>query len=124
MTKAVEDARMTLRRLLPTMLFLVLDAAVRPAGAVGSVATPVPNKVETGQTLARAWCASCHAVEPGAEAPFADIPSFVEVAHMPSTTGSALRAFLSTPHGDMPDVKLKAGELDAVIAYVLSLKDK
>jgi hypothetical protein len=34
----------------------------------------------------------------------------------------ALHAFLTTPHGDMPDIKLKAGEINAVIAYILSLK--
>lgn len=92
-------------------------------GGHQSLPTPAPTDIEQGQTLARAWCAGCHQVEPGGKAPFAEVPSFVAVARMPSTTGSALRAFLSTPHSDMPQVKLKAGELDAMIAYVLSLKN-
>jgi mono/diheme cytochrome c family protein len=92
--------------------------------AAGSVAAADGADVARGHTLARAWCASCHAVEPGAEVPFADIPEFSAVARMPSTTSPALHAFLSTPHGDMPDIKLKKGQIDAVVAYILSLKGK
>jgi mono/diheme cytochrome c family protein len=75
--------------------------------------------------LARAWCAKCRAVERGAQPPFAGVPSIVEVANMPSTTAASLHAFLATPHtGDMPALKLEAEELDAIVAYVLSLKDR
>jgi cytochrome c len=94
--------------------------------AAGALAAGIrDDDAARGHALARAWCASCHAVEPGApEGPFADVPSFTAIARLPTTTSSALHAFLSTPHGDMPDIKLKSGEIDAVVAYILSLKDK
>jgi mono/diheme cytochrome c family protein len=101
----------------------ILLAALSPCVA-GSAAAAEGADVARGHALARAWCASCHAVEPGAEAAFADIPEFSAVARMPSTTSPALHAFLSTPHGDMPDIKLKKGQIDAVVAYILSLKGK
>jgi mono/diheme cytochrome c family protein len=91
--------------------------------AAGPASDTRPGDVERGQMLARAWCAQCHAVERGAQPPFAGVPRFVDVADMPSTTAASLHAFLATPHGgDMPAVKLKADELDAIVAYVLSLK--
>jgi cytochrome c len=124
MTKPVEALRVGLRRLLlPAWALLAIGGAVTPAAAESSLPTPAPSYIEQGQALARAWCAGCHQVELGGKAPFAEVPSFTAVARMPSTTGSALRAFLSTPHAKMPQLKLKAGELDAVIAYVLSLKN-
>ncbi|MGO8919082.1 MAG: c-type cytochrome [Stellaceae bacterium] len=96
-----------------------------PLLAAGAFAAGNADDAARGHVLARAWCASCHAVEPGdPKAPFADVPSFTAVARLPTTTSPALHAFLSTPHGDMPDIKLKSGEIDAVVAYILSLKDK
>lgn len=94
--------------------------------AAGALAAGIPGgDITKGHALARAWCASCHAVETGnARAPFADVPSFAAIAREPTATSSGLHAFLSTPHGDMPDVKLTSAELDAVVAYILSLKDK
>jgi len=124
MMKAVEVASGRWRRLLlPAWAFLALGGAAAPAAAADTLPTPAPTDIEQGQAVARAWCAGCHQVEPGGKEPFAEVPSFVAVARMPSTTGSALRAFLSTPHPNMPQVKLKASELDAIIAYVLSLKN-
>ncbi len=97
--------------------------AATPFLAAGALAAGVRADVDRGHGLARAWCTGCHAIEPGeAEGPVPDIPSFTAVARLPSTTGPALHAFLATPHGDMPDIKLKPREIDAVIAYILSLK--
>lgn len=101
------------RLLIPAMPFLAANAL-----AAGTRAD-----VGSKHALARAWCASCHAVEPSdLEGPMPHAPSFTAVAQLPSTSAPALRAFLTTPHGDMPDIKLKAGEINAVIAYILSLK--
>ena len=109
----------------PVAALLLCACGVGSAVAAGQATDPRPGGVERGEVLARAWCAECHAVERGAQPPFARVPSFVEVADMPSTTAASLHAFLATPHtGDMPAVKLKAEELDAIVAYVLSLKER
>ena len=56
--------------------------------------------------LARMWHAMSRDWSGTSSSPFAEVPSFVAVARQPSTTGSALHAFLTTPHGDMQDVRL------------------
>lgn len=42
---------------------------------------------------------------------------------MPSTTGPALNVFLQSHHRRMPSLRLDRDELDAVIDYILSLKE-
>ena len=100
-----------------------LGAAGFMLAAAGAWAAGVRVEVEGGHALATAWCRNCHAVEPKEiVGPYADIPSFVEIARLPSTTASSLHAFLTTPHGDMPDIKLKSSEIDDIVNYILSLK--
>jgi cytochrome c len=112
----VMTGRRLLLPLLPPLLAL---------GAWGAMAAGLHVEIEHGQELARAWCTTCHAVEPGIMVgPYADVPSFAAVARQPSTTASSLVAFLSTPHGDMPDVKFTDRQLQDVVTYILSLREK
>jgi cytochrome c len=107
-----------------TIMLLALLPAIALA-ALGAKAAGVRVEVEGGHQLAQAWCTSCHAVEPGQSVgPYADVPSFAAVAQMPSTTASALNAFLTTPHGDMPDVKLTERQRVDIVTYILSLREK
>lgn len=107
-----------------TRLLVLLLPSVALA-AWGAMAAGVRVEVEGGHELARAWCTSCHAIEPGQIAgPFAEVPSFTEVARQSSTTASALNAFLTTPHGDMPDVKLTDRQLSDIVSYIMSLREK
>ena len=48
-------------------------------------------------------------------------PSFLEVAKGDQTSGQ-LQAFLSHPHGAMPDFALSRSEIDNLIAYIESLR--
>jgi cytochrome c len=106
-----------------TAFALLLPALALGAWAAAAAGPHVES--DGGHDLARAWCTSCHAVEPGVlVGPYADVPSFTAVARQPSTTASALVAFLSTPHGDMPDVKLTAQQLNDVVTYILSLRER
>jgi cytochrome c len=104
--------------LAPLMLSLGL-------AAWGAMAAGVHVEAEDGHQLAQAWCTRCHAIEPGVSAgPYADVPSFATIAHMPTTTASALNAFLNTPHGEMPDIKFTDRQLDDIVTYILSLREK
>ena len=78
------------------------------------------GNLDRGRTLARAWCAECHRVEPGRFGIFA--ADFAEVANLPSTTALSLRVFLQSNHKEMPNFSLKTEEADDIIAYILSLK--
>ena len=80
------------------------------------------GNVDRGRTLARAWCAECHRVEPGTFGIFA--ADFGEVTKLPSTTALSLRVFLHSNHTEMPNFNLKPAEADDIIAYILTLKRK
>jgi mono/diheme cytochrome c family protein len=103
----------------------LLCALILPLAIAASAASAAGDRVEAsrGQALAQLWCTQCHAVKRGeVVGPFADVPSFTAVAALPSTTAAALHAFLTTPHGDMPDFKLTPTQLDDLIEYILSLR--
>jgi cytochrome c len=98
-------------RLLPIFCALFL-AAVGPAHADAA----------RGGQLARQWCANCHLVETNAaRAVPQGPPSFREVAHS-GMTADQLRAFLSHPHGAMPDFSLTRAEIDDLIGYIDTLR--
>ena len=76
-----------------------------------------------GGRIAAQWCANCHAVTRSAPPPSGDAaPGFPAIAAMPSTTETSLRVFLQSPHANMPNYQLSHIELDAVVAYILSLR--
>jgi mono/diheme cytochrome c family protein len=73
-----------------------------------------------GERLARQWCANCHVIDGGV--PSASLPqgppSFrVAAGHLDP---AELRAFLTRPHGQMPDLSLTRAEIDDLIAYIES----
>ena len=76
-----------------------------------------------GRHLAEAWCSGCHIVAPTDQQGTSNgAPPFAAVARMPSTTLMALRVFLQSSHPPMPDLRLTAGQIDDVAAYILSLR--
>jgi len=97
---------------------MLLAAAAMPAAA-----QPEPGDPRAGLRVAATWCANCHRVAPDGPGPTTDAaPSFRSIARMTSTTSMSLRAFLQTPHANMPDYRLTREELDDVVAYLISLK--
>ena len=76
-----------------------------------------------GQTLAQQWCAECHDIRPGASrSPNRRAPSFARLASEPSIAEYTLRATLRTEHATMPQIMFTPAQLDAIVAYILSLK--
>jgi mono/diheme cytochrome c family protein len=94
--------------------------------ALGGLAGPaaaadLPGDPRIGLRLAEDVCSECHAV--AADRPDPGIgPSFVEAVDHPSVTEMSLRAFLQTPHADMPDIRLGREETDDIVAYLLTLR--
>lgn len=99
------------------------------ATAMGLVCTAaegrddLPGDPVHGFQISSTWCGDCHVVEPGIEDMLLGIPSFQIIADEPSMTETALRAFLRTPHAQMPDVMPTRRETDDIIAYILSLRE-
>ncbi|HJS86840.1 MAG TPA: cytochrome c [Acetobacteraceae bacterium] len=76
-----------------------------------------------GRRIAERWCSDCHVIGPGQQRGTSyGAPPFEAVARMASITPMALRVFLQTPHGRMPDLHMSRAEIDDVIAYILSLR--
>lgn len=89
--------------------------------AASASAAPAQQAVD-GLAIARQWCASCHIVEPGGKGSDAARP-FAQVANDPDFTMDGLRAWLSDPHPPMPSLTLSNEEIDALTAYIVSLRD-
>jgi len=83
-----------------------------PAGA---------QSVALGQQVWQRRCAECHALA-GTVPPAGQPPPFAAIASLPSTTELSLRAFLYSPHAEMPNLILTPGETADVIAFILSLR--
>jgi mono/diheme cytochrome c family protein len=75
-----------------------------------------------GARMALQWCANCHVV--GGGGPSVSVPqgppTFRTIAGHLDT--EQLRAFLTHPHGAMPDLGLTRAEINDLIDYIETLK--
>ncbi len=97
---------------------LVILATAYPAAAQESADPAV------GAALARTWCSGCHVVDAKQPRGNDAAPSFAAIAAAPGTTAVSLHDFLIMPHSPMPDLKLAAQQIDNVVAYILSLRQR
>lgn len=62
------------------------------------------SDIPAGRKIAQVWCSNCHSVAVQGETTARDeVPTFLSIAQMKSTTAMSLAAFLTTPHGGMPN---------------------
>jgi cytochrome c2 len=76
----------------------------------------------SGQIIAERWCASCHLVAQDQVRAIDGVPTFAEVARREDVTADGLRAFLSSPHPQMPDMALTRDEIRDLVAYIKTLE--
>ena len=120
MSKPVDRSRWlggVVSGLAAVLLILALGAAEAAEQAPASV-----GDADAGERLAREWCTACHYVGPGAAASDA-APAFAEIANNPAATTEGWRNWLMDPHPPMPNLALSRQEIDAIVAYLQSLKD-
>ena len=96
---------------------LVLNLGIALAGNL-------PGDPYVGREIAESWCGECHDVEPNGMDVYEGVPAFQTLADTPAYTEMALRAFLQSPHGDMPDVMPTREQTDHIIGYILSLENR
>jgi mono/diheme cytochrome c family protein len=95
--------------------------AAAVAAVVLAITPAQAFEAEEGHRLARQWCASCHQVEPGGGT--SDLaPGFQVIADDPVRTPERLRVWLNDPHPPMPKLPLSRQEIDAILAYLDSLR--
>jgi mono/diheme cytochrome c family protein len=90
------------------------------SNAASDVAQP---SAAMGLRYAQQNCASCHAVASGQhQSPNRNAPSFAVIANLPGMTGTALNAWLHSPHPTMPNLIVSPADRDNITAYLQSLR--
>ncbi len=91
---------------------------------LGLVLAPAASAFDakTGETLATRWCSKCHLVGPGGTASDA-APTFEDIANDPARTRDRLRTWMADPHPPMPDLSLSRDEIEAILAYIDTLRE-
>lgn len=84
-------------------------------------AHPAYADVTRGEQLARQWCANCHVIGNGQTGGVPQGPPSFPMITRSGMTADQLRAFLSHPHGAMPDLALTRAEIDDLIGYIETL---
>ena len=98
---------------------LIALAAISPAGAQQQ-----PN-ARTGERLAHQWCASCHLVASDQRTPAPDTaPPFASIVARPNVTAGVLRNIIQMPYPRMPQIALSRDEVEHIVAYILTLKQR
>jgi mono/diheme cytochrome c family protein len=105
-------------RILNAAVALVLFSV---AGVVSAAELGDPQR---GLVFAKKVCAECHAVEAGEKvSPNIMAPSFDAIAETPGMTDRALIVWLqSSDHATMPNLMIASGDVDNVVAYIMSLR--
>jgi len=74
--------------------------------------------VRKGETLAKRWCASCHAVSRDQPRATTQAPPFSEIAKARRFDAAQVALFLLAPHPRMPDMNLSRSEAADLAAYI------
>ena len=78
-----------------------------------------------GLSYARKVCAQCHNVSRSdAASPNSQAPTFRQVANTPGMSVTALTVWSRSSHPTMPNLIIEPNDMDDLIAYILSLKDR
>ena len=96
----------------PLALLVLACAAAQPAHADA-------NK---GAQSARQWCANCHVIGGNPAGPVPQGPPSFQMVARSGMPADQLRAFLSHPHGAMPNLSLTRAEIDNLISYIEMLR--
>jgi mono/diheme cytochrome c family protein len=91
--------------------------------AIPYLASPAfaEGNAKMGRVLAEYWCFSCHAQTRSTTATDA-VPTLESVARRPGRTPDTLKAWLTNPHGKMPNLALTRSEIDDLVAYLVTLR--
>ena len=104
---------------------LIMLTVIGAVGAFVHTASEALADPISGSEFAQRICAECHAVLPEERtSPDATAPSFMAIADNPFWTRTALIVWFQTPHPTMPNMLLDTEDLENVIAYIFSLRDK
>ena len=104
------------------LCLLPLAAACQPVPPADSAPSTLAAE---GEALARANCADCHAVEANRSSSNPNAPPFPYIVNQEGVTAETLSYWLRGAHNypSEMDFFLNAHEADALVAYLLTLRD-
>jgi mono/diheme cytochrome c family protein len=89
------------------------------------VSDPEMGDAQKGLDYAQKTCSGCHNVlRSGAASPNKQAPTFREIANTPGMTITALTVWSHTSHPTMPNLVIQPHDMDNLIAYILSLRER
>jgi len=102
---------------------LIIAATI--CAAAGAAQAQQRGSVSRGLKFARQMCSECHlVVKEAGRSTNRDAPTFAAIARTKGLTSAALRSALRTSHPTMPNIVINGDEIDDIVAYILSLKEK
>ena len=126
--QAPPDLRLPLRACSVTIPVSSYGNNVRAdAGTEAATITKVVEVGDAGQGLAYAQktCSGCHNVlRTGAASPNKDAPPFKQIANTPGMSITALTVWSRTSHPTMPNLMIPPNDMDNLITYIMSLRDR
>ena len=105
---------------LQRMLRLGMAVSAMSAGVSFAGNAQTPSAIGRGQYIAEERCGGCHKL--GATVQGTAAPSFVALAAQSNMAAERLKDLITTPKHPMPATPLEPAELDAVVAYIRSLR--
>ena len=101
----------------PTLLALALAFSTLAFSTTSAPSADASN----GETLARRWCAPCHAVASDQRQTTGEAPPFSTIGSKPDFDSAKLALFLLIPHPKMPDMNLTRQAASDLAAYIALL---
>jgi tetratricopeptide (TPR) repeat protein len=105
-------------------------SAAKASPAKAGLRVPVAEALETGDAArglayAQKTCAGCHNVlRTSAPSPHRQAPTFRKIANTPGMSVTALTVWSRTTHPTMPNLIIQPEDMDDLIAYILSLRER
>jgi cytochrome c len=109
------------------VLLIAVALALSLVWAPGAETAPDdPRAIERGGTILRRNCAMCHAVGRHDRGPSPTAPAFRDLheRYAVESLAEALAEGIITGHPAMPEFRFAPDEVNAIIAYLRSLKSK
>ena len=104
------------------MARLFLAALLVAVATLFGASVGAAEDTEVGRLLADRYCSDCHFVGSDQVVGSDTAPPFAALAKDEVYTEDRLAVWLADPHPPMPKLDLTSAEIDAIAAYILSLR--
>lgn len=108
-----------------TLRLLCVPLVLAACQQVPRVEPPTSAAPSQGQAFAQMSCAECHAIGPTGRSPRSEAPAFPVIVNKEGLTAETLSFWLRGAHNYPREMDFYLGEreVDALVAYMLTLKD-